>query len=157
MVYNLWSCIEIKNVDSSRSPCLKIVDGKRFKRCNFLVLRPVLLKIAYFSSANREFFNGVRLVELCQRKVVNPSRAASCRLVERKIPKFSCKNFPKLWFVYLTAYPAETAYLSFRDQELSNDVQLVQMQPRKVVIHTFFGLSEPRLIRWPSCRNYQKS
>ena len=64
MEYNLWSCIEIKNVESSRSPCLKIVDGKRFKRCNFLVLRPVLLKIAYFSSANRELSSDVRCVEL---------------------------------------------------------------------------------------------
>ena len=49
-----WS----KIVDPSRSPC------KRFERRNFLVLRPVLLENAYFSSANRELSKGVRLVEL---------------------------------------------------------------------------------------------
>ena len=55
-----WS----KIVDPSRSPCLKIVNWKRFECRNFSVLRPVLLKIAYFSSANRELSNWVRLVEL---------------------------------------------------------------------------------------------
>ena len=53
-----------RNVDHSRSPCLKIVDRKRFVRRNFLVLCPVLLKIAYFSSANRQLSDGVRYVEL---------------------------------------------------------------------------------------------
>ena len=38
---------------SSRSPCLKTIDRKSFERGNFLVLRPVLLKNAYFNSANR--------------------------------------------------------------------------------------------------------
>ena len=52
-----------RNVYLSRSPCLKIVYGKRLERHN-LVLHPVLLKIAYFSSANRELSNDVRLVEL---------------------------------------------------------------------------------------------
>ena len=55
-----WS----KIVDPSRSPCLKIVNWKRFERRNFLVLRPVLLKNAYFNSANPELSKGVRLVEL---------------------------------------------------------------------------------------------
>ena len=40
--------------------------------------------------------------------------------------------------VYLLAHPAETAYLSFRDRELSNDVLRVQVRPRKVAVHTFF-------------------
>ena len=39
--------------DPSRSPCLKTIDRKSFERGNFLVLRPVVLKIAYFNSANR--------------------------------------------------------------------------------------------------------
>ena len=43
-----WS----KIVDPSRSPCLKTIQRKSFERRNFLVLRPVLLKIAYFISAN---------------------------------------------------------------------------------------------------------
>ena len=34
-----------RNVDPSRSPCLRIVDRKSFEHCNFLVLRPVLLKL----------------------------------------------------------------------------------------------------------------
>ena len=38
-----WS----KIVDPSRNACLKIVNGKRFQRRNFLVLRPLLLKNAY--------------------------------------------------------------------------------------------------------------
>ena len=41
-----------KIVDPSRSPCLKTVERKSFERGNFLVLRPVLLKIQYFNSAN---------------------------------------------------------------------------------------------------------
>ena len=43
-----WS----KIVDPSRSPCLRTVQRKS-ERGNFLVLRPVLLKNAYFNSANR--------------------------------------------------------------------------------------------------------
>ena len=42
-----------RNVDPSRSPCLKAIDRKSFERGNFLVLRLVLLKNAYFNSANR--------------------------------------------------------------------------------------------------------
>ena len=53
-----------KIVDPSRSTCLKMVDGKMFERCNFLVLRPVLLKNVYFSSANRQLSIDVQLVEL---------------------------------------------------------------------------------------------
>ena len=44
-----WS----KIVDPSRSPCLRTVQRKSFERGNFLVLRPVLMKNAYFNSANR--------------------------------------------------------------------------------------------------------
>ena len=43
-----------RNVDPSRSPCLKAIDRKSFERSNFLVLRPALLKTAYFNSANRQ-------------------------------------------------------------------------------------------------------
>ena len=54
-VYGLCSCIK---------KMLIPLAGKRFERCNFLVLRPVLLKNAYFSSPNRELSKVVRLVEL---------------------------------------------------------------------------------------------
>ena len=47
-----------------------------FERGNFLLLRPVLLKNAYFNSANRELSIDIRHVELRQRKIVDPSRGA---------------------------------------------------------------------------------
>ena len=43
---------------------LKTVKKKTFERYNFLVLRPVLLKIAYFNSANRQLSKDVQFVEL---------------------------------------------------------------------------------------------
>ena len=42
------------------------------------------------------------------------------------------------------ANPAETAYLSVRDGKLSNAVWLVEFQPRKVAVHTFFGVVPSR-------------
>ena len=66
-----------RNVDPSRSPCLETVDRKSFEHCNFLVLRPVPLKIAYFNSANRQLSIDVRPNELRLRKNVDPSRGAS--------------------------------------------------------------------------------
>ena len=65
-----------RNVDPSRSPCLKAIDGKSFERGNFLVLRPALLKIAYFNSGNRQLSIAVLSKELRQRKIVDPSRGA---------------------------------------------------------------------------------
>ena len=52
MVYELWRCIEVKMSIPRRSPCLKTVQRKSFQRGTFLMLRPVLLKNAYFNSAN---------------------------------------------------------------------------------------------------------
>ena len=54
-VYGLCSCIKKMLIPPA---------GKRFERCNFLVLRPVLLKNAYFGSPNRELSEGLRLMEL---------------------------------------------------------------------------------------------
>ena len=59
-LYSLWSGIE----KEMSIPLLKIVNGKRFKRRNFLVLRPLLLQNAYLSLANRELSQEVHLVEL---------------------------------------------------------------------------------------------
>ena len=53
-----------RNVDPSRSPCLETIDRKSLEHRNFLVLRPVPLKIAYFNSANRQLFIDVRPNEL---------------------------------------------------------------------------------------------
>ena len=65
-----------RNIDPSRSPCLKAIDRKSFECGNFLVLRPALLKIAYFHSANRQLSIAVLPKELRQRENVDPSRAA---------------------------------------------------------------------------------
>ena len=51
-----------RNVDPSRS--LETVDRKSFEHRNFLVLRPVPLKIAYFKSANGQLSIDVRPNEL---------------------------------------------------------------------------------------------
>ena len=40
------------------------IDRKSFERGNFLVLRPVLLKIAYFNSGNRQLSIAVLPKEL---------------------------------------------------------------------------------------------
>ena len=61
---------------------------------------------------------------------------------------YCAKNLKSCIF-YLLAHPAETAYLSFQNQELSNDILLVQVRPRKVAVHTFLGLAQARLIRPP--------
>ena len=65
-----------RNVDPSRSPCLKTVHRKSFEHGNFLMLRPILLKNAYFNSANRQLSIDIRHVELRQRKIVDPSIGA---------------------------------------------------------------------------------
>ena len=44
---------------------------------------------------------------------------------------------------YLSANPAETAYLSVRDGKLSNTV-LVEFRPRKVPVPTFLGVVPSR-------------
>ena len=53
-----------RNVVSSRSPCLKTIDRNSFECHNFLILLPVLLKIAYFNWANRELSKEAWLGEL---------------------------------------------------------------------------------------------
>ena len=45
------------------------------------------------------------------------------------------------------AHPAETAYLSFRDRELSNDIPLVEFRRRKVVVHTFLWVVPGHCLR----------
>ena len=45
------------------------------------------------------------------------------------------------------ANPAETAYLSFRDRELSNDIPLVEFRRRKVVVHTFLWVVPGHCLR----------
>ena len=53
-----------------------VVDRKRFEHHHVLVSHPVLLKIAYFKSANAQFSIDVQPKELRQRKIVDLSRAA---------------------------------------------------------------------------------
>ena len=84
------------DVDPSRSPCLKTIGSKNFKGGKFLVLRSVLLKIAYLKSADRQTSIDVQPKELRQRKIVDPSRAAPYSSVERNFSKFSAKNLKEL-------------------------------------------------------------
>ena len=63
-VHRSWSCIEIEMLIPLGAHALKAIDRMSFERGNVLVLRPALVKIAYFSSANQELSKGVRLVEL---------------------------------------------------------------------------------------------
>ena len=66
-----------RNVDPSRSPCVEAIDRKNFECGNLLVLRPTLLKFAYFNSGNRQLSIAVLPKELRQRKIFDPSRAAA--------------------------------------------------------------------------------
>ena len=84
-----------RNVDPSRSLCIKAIDRKS-KRGNFLVLRPVLLKIAYFNSCNRKLSIAVLPKELRQRKIVDPSSGAPLCSVEGNFSKFSAENLKEL-------------------------------------------------------------
>ena len=58
---------------------------------------------------------------------------------------------------YLLGNPAETAYLSVRDEYLSNAIRLVEIRRRKVAVHTFLGWSQARMLRRPLYRNYRKA
>ena len=134
----------------SDSVCAGII-----KSHNFLVLRPMLPKNAYFSSANRQLSIAVWLVELGWRKIVDPSRAAPQSSIERNFSKFSAKKLRVVMF-YPLSDPAETPYLSVRDGKLSNAVRLVKFRPRKVAVHTLLEWSQARMSRRPSRRNYRK-
>ena len=87
----------------------------------------------------------------------------NCRSLWRRILKLSRAKFFHVFrqkikscnFLSLTN-PAETAYLSVRDRELTKAVWLVEFQRRKVVVHTILGWSQAEMLRWPSCENYRK-
>ena len=76
MVHGSWSCIEIEMLIPLGAYALKTIDRKSFERGNFSVLRPVVLKIAYFNSGNRQLSIAVLPEELRQRKIVDPSQGA---------------------------------------------------------------------------------
>ena len=57
------------------------------------------------------------------------------------------QKFKRAVIFYLLANPAETAYFSFWDQELSNDIRLVEYWRRKVVVHTFLWVVTDHWIR----------
>ena len=88
----------------------KTIDRKSFERGNFLVLRPVLLKIAYFNSGNRQLSIAILAKELRQRQIVDPSRALPWCSVEGNFSVFSQKIKRAVIF-YLLGNPAETGYL----------------------------------------------
>ena len=70
--------------------------------------------------------------------MVDPSRGASLSSVERYFSVFRQKKIKEAAIFYLLANPAETAYLSIRDLQLSNAVWLVEFRHRKVAVHTLF-------------------
>ena len=82
-----WS----KIVDPSRSPCFKTIDRKSLVRRNFLVLCPILLKIAYSILANWQLAMTYSS-RSCNKKIVDLSRGAPQSSVERNFSKFSGKN-----------------------------------------------------------------
>ena len=53
MVHRSWSGIEIEMLIPLGAHAFKAIDRKSFERGNFLVLHPVLLKIAYLNWGNR--------------------------------------------------------------------------------------------------------
>ena len=73
----------------------------------------------------------------CDKEKLSIPLEAHHKAQSSEIFLFSSKNFERAVFFRLLANPAETAYLSFRDRELSNDVPLVEFRRRKVVVHTF--------------------
>ena len=76
IVHGSCSCIEIEILIPLGAHALKAIDRKSLERGNLLVLRPALLKIAYFNSGNRQFSIAVLSKDLRQRKIVDPSRGA---------------------------------------------------------------------------------
>ena len=85
----------------------------------------------------------------------------SCRCVSRRMimlsrAKISGKKLKELYFVYCLANPAETAYLSVRDRELSNAVGLSISGEEKLQFTLFWGWSQAGLVRQRSCQNYRK-
>ena len=82
-VYRLLRCIEVKlsippGADAYRPSKIS------FERGNFLVLRLVLLKIAYFNSDNGQLFNNVLPKDLRQRKIADPSRSHCVKTIDKK-------------------------------------------------------------------------
>ena len=105
-----------RNVYPSRSPCLETIDRNSFEHRNFLVLRLVPLKIAYFNSANRELSNGVQVMELYWNRNVYLSRSPCLETVDRK-------SFERRNFLVLRPVLPKIAYFNSANRQLSIDVQ----------------------------------
>ena len=86
-----------------------------FERRNFLVLLPVLLKIAYFNSPDWELSNGERAMELYWNRNVDPSRIPFLKTVERK-------RLERSIFLVLRPVLLKIAYFNSANRQLSNDV-----------------------------------
>ena len=101
-----------RNVDPSRSPCLRAIDRKSFERGNFLFLRPALLKIAYFNSGNQQLSNGAQVMELYWNRNVDPFRSLCLKAIDRR--SFESGNFLVSGPVLL-----KIAYFNSGNQQLS--------------------------------------
>ena len=75
MVHVSWSCIEIEMLIPLGAHALR-PSIEKSERGNFFVLRPVLLKNAYFNSGIQQLSIAVLPKELRQRKIVDLSRGA---------------------------------------------------------------------------------
>ena len=87
---------------------------------------------------------------------VIPLSSRTIKLSRAKFFQVFRQKIKRAVIFYLLANPAESAYLSIRDRELSNNVRLMQLRRRKVAVHIFLGWSQAGLIRQRSCRNYRK-
>ena len=144
-----------RNVDPSRSPCLKTVDRKCFECRNFLVLRPVLLKTAYFNSANWYLSKQIPPMELRFRKIVDPSRGASYSSVER-IFSVSRQKIKKA-VIYLSFGQScwNCTFKRLRSRAFQRCVAC-WIPTRKSCSSHLLGGFPAGLLRQHSCRNYQK-
>ena len=127
--------------------------AKNLRSCIFYLLAHPA-ETAYLSFRDRELSNDVRLVQLQRRKVVVHTFLgwSQAGLLRRPLYRYYRKPLP----FNLTSYPGEVAHLNSANQELYNDIRLVELWRRKMVVHTFLGLSQAGLLRQRSCRNYRK-
>ena len=122
----------------------------------FRVSRPILLKLHILARLIKSFPMTCGQKSCDKEKLLIPLEAHHKAQSSENFLSFQTKKKLKELHFYLLANPAETAYFSFLDQELSNDVCLVQVRRRKVAVHTFLGWSQAGLLIQRSCRNYQK-
>ena len=97
-----------------------------FRMLLFFSITSYPAEIAYFNSPNRDFSNGVRVMELYWNRNVYPSRSLCLETIDRK--SFEHRNF----FV-LRPVPLKIAYFNSANRQLSIDVRPNELRWRKIV------------------------